>query len=104
MPCVDHILKDESCRRRGRSKSPESASTAGKKASSAPYVVVVRLPVFMSAWPYQSSGYVPHKPPDGNLLPTKCFSASVASARYLFIAAMLSFHIRQQSCASTIST
>ena len=55
IPCMFHILNDESWSRRARATSPECASRAGKKASSAPYCDAVRLPVFMSAWPYHNS-------------------------------------------------
>ena len=36
MSCFIHILKDDACKRRARCRSPDRASTAGKKASSAP--------------------------------------------------------------------
>src|SRR6266568_4087373 len=45
--CMFHILNDESCSRRARATSPECASRAGKKASSAPYCGTVSLPVFI---------------------------------------------------------
>src|SRR5581483_1649604 len=78
MPCKFHIVNDDACRRLARSRSPDRASVPGKNASSAPYSVAVRLPLYMSTWPYQSS---------------PCTS----SATCAFTAATLVFHIARQS-------
>src|SRR6476660_10023529 len=84
-----HILNDDDCSRRARRRSPDKASIAGKKASSAPYTVEVCLPLFMSACPYQSSGIQPStvRP---SIVPSAYLETS--GARYELIALMLSFH------------